>query len=543
MTIKEITALRKSGRLPEALEAAETEFSQNANHFTANALFWCLYELLKQQEGEEASANFERMKELYEGFCPGNELMQKTLASGEQRFLPHCQEVKALLEKAKDKENKENLFAEFSHIASWFDDGSLDPKLYSDFGWLIFYLLRKTDLQNARERKILLNQYLKLQLEAPSMLHSLMLKEAVKVEQNTPLQFRIRDFVRMWNLENLRDEDWEQFHAESGNDFQSNVEKLISVYVKELKTDKAEAPEEFCQLVDKALEKYPNNQNMPYFKAAILIGKGKTGEALDYYKDMILRFPSKFYLWSQAAELVDDPDTKIGLLCKALTCGAEDEFVGGVRLKLAGLLIKKELKANARYELKKYRHIYMAKGWHLKQAFFNLVGQAGTVTAESNDDLYAEYAAKADEFIYSALPAMVAVKTGTLMADDRFHPGRKIATWILRLEDSTVRLRKPAKYGLDRRTPDGALFDIKMKDEKVVWIRPHEGTAELPWLKEGSGEVRLRTDRNGRRFAIVADSYVGDKLLKGIADGQHITILAARQKDGRWSAISILKRR
>ena len=99
MTIKEITALRKSGRLPEALEAAETEFSQNANHFTANALFWCLYELLKQQEGEEASANFERMKELYEGFCPGNELMQKTLASGEQRFLPHCQEVKAFSKK------------------------------------------------------------------------------------------------------------------------------------------------------------------------------------------------------------------------------------------------------------------------------------------------------------------------------------------------------------------------------------------------------------------------------------------------------------
>ena len=35
MTIKEITALRRAGRLDEALQAAENEFSLNANNFTA----------------------------------------------------------------------------------------------------------------------------------------------------------------------------------------------------------------------------------------------------------------------------------------------------------------------------------------------------------------------------------------------------------------------------------------------------------------------------------------------------------------------------
>ena len=42
MTIKEITNLRKSGRLQEALEAANNEFSKNSNIYTAGALFWCL---------------------------------------------------------------------------------------------------------------------------------------------------------------------------------------------------------------------------------------------------------------------------------------------------------------------------------------------------------------------------------------------------------------------------------------------------------------------------------------------------------------------
>lgn len=48
MTIREITALRRSGQLSEALQAAEAEFAQNANKFTAGALFWCLNDLLKQ---------------------------------------------------------------------------------------------------------------------------------------------------------------------------------------------------------------------------------------------------------------------------------------------------------------------------------------------------------------------------------------------------------------------------------------------------------------------------------------------------------------
>ena len=65
MTIKEITNLRKSGRLQEALEAANNEFSKNSNIYTAGALFWCLYYLLKQQSDGDAQEMLERMKALY----------------------------------------------------------------------------------------------------------------------------------------------------------------------------------------------------------------------------------------------------------------------------------------------------------------------------------------------------------------------------------------------------------------------------------------------------------------------------------------------
>ena len=62
MTIKEITALRKSGRLQEALEAAEKEFAQSVNKYTVGALFWCLNDLYKQQSSDDAKPTINRMK-------------------------------------------------------------------------------------------------------------------------------------------------------------------------------------------------------------------------------------------------------------------------------------------------------------------------------------------------------------------------------------------------------------------------------------------------------------------------------------------------
>lgn len=539
MTIKEITALRKSGHLQEALEGAEMEFAKNVNKYTVGAMFWCLNDLYKQQNSNDSAATIERMKSLYNDYCVGDEYMQKALESAERHSLPHFQEIKDAVDKVK---SGANAICAHQQAMVWYKEGQLDTKLYSDFGWLTYYALKQTSIRETHKRKVLLNQYLQLDLPKPSILHSLILGEAIKVEQNTPLMFRIRDFIRIWGLENLRQEDWEQYRTEEGNTLPSTVEKLIGVYTKELKTDGVESPEDFNLLVDRALTKYPKSQNMPYFKATVLISQGKVLEALNYYKNLILQFPSKFYLWNQTAELVEDIDTKIGLLCKALTCGADDEFLGGVRLRLASLLYQKGRSKNAKYELERYRETYQNKGWNLKPEFFQVYNQVNSVDkAIDNNMLYSEYAVKADEFIYRSLPTVVAVKVAETQSEDRNHPGRKITTWVLRTAKDTVRLRKPAKFRLNRRTPNGAIFDVKLHDVTVVWIKEHIDSLSESWLKEISGEVHLRTDRNGKKYAIVSGSYIGENLLEGINDGERIKILSIQQKDGRWSAISILK--
>lgn len=539
MTVKEITALRKSGQLRAALDAAENEFANAINKYTVGTLFWCLNDMYKQQDKEDAIISIERMKALYDEYGSEDELMQKSLAAAQKRIIPYYGMIKDALTKAKEGVDISEIY---STIRQLYDSSGLDPELYTDFGWLIYYTIRNTLINDVNNRKQLLNQYLKLNLSRPSVLHSRILAEAIKIEHTYPLQFRIRDFIRLWGLENLMDEDWEQFTTEAGHVLPSLVEKLIGVYAKEIKTDGIIASEEFNDLVDKALERYPQNQNMPYFKAIVLISQGNKEEAIEYYKSLILRFPSKFYLWSQIAELVEEPDIKIGLLCKALTVGVEDTFLGGVRLRLAQLLIYKGLMPNAQYELNKYKEVYSSHGWSLKPEYWQLSNQIVNVSDEDNNQsIYLEYCPKADNFVYCALPSIIAIKISDRLLDDRNRQGKKFVQWTLRSKDGVLRLKKPAKYGLGK-SRNGSVFEVKVYNDKIVWIKPSQANPlQQDWIKKIEGSVKLRSDRNGRTYAILDGAYIEEKLLKSITTGQYVKIIAISQGDGRWSAISLAK--
>lgn len=538
MTIKEITQLRKSGQIEEAFQAAESEFELNANKYTASALFWCLNDMRKLQTMSEASDSVERMQSLYQNYCEGDEYMQKTLESASKLILPHYKDLQDAVDKAK---NGLDVSGTYRELISLLENDEINPQLYGNLGWLIYFMLKRTQSDDVQLRKALLYQYLKLELPRPSLLHSLILVEGIKVEQDKPLQFRIRDFIKLWGLENLREEDWEQFQSKDNNTLPSSVEKLIGVYAKELKTDNIVSPDDFSALVDQALVRYPYNQNMPYFKATVLLSQGKKEEALSYYKDLIIKYPSKFYLWHQASELIDDVVTKIGFLSKALTSGADSEYLGGVRLRMAGLMIERNLDGNARYELEKYQETYQAKGWKLKPEFWTMYNKVSTaVTAENNSNVYKAYSRKADDYIYGSLPETMAVKVSDKSVDDRLHSGKKYIQWTLRADNAVLRLKKPNRFGLDRYARNGSVFTVRIIEGKIVWIKPSEKVPADSWIKQVSGNVHLRKDRNGKKYAIINGVYVSERLLSDVSEGQNINVLALCQDDGRWSAISLI---
>lgn len=534
-TIQEITALRKAGRLDEALQAAESEFAQNANNYTAGALFWCLNVLYKKPE-QDVQTIVERMQRLYEDYCPGDAYMTRALESARN---PHYQEVNRAVEESKAGVNA---LRNYQSVERLFSNGQLAPSLFQKFGWLIYYALRHTDTSHVQLRKEMLCHYLQLNLAKPSLLHSSILREAIRTERDTPLQFRFRDFIRLWGLENLTDDDWQQYKTEEGNTLLSTVEKLIGVYAKELKTDNVAATEEFAALVDRALEKYPNSQNMPYFKATVLISLERRDEAVGYYRDLILCFPSKFYLWQQTAELVDDPNIKTGLLCKAVTSGGDEQFLGGVRLALAQQLIEAGEMESGRYELDRYHDLYQSRGWGVKTKYWELFNHVRNVTAAAdNREIYSIYSRYADEFVYGTLPVLPAVKISERTINDRNRPGRKFTVWTLRTKYGHLTVKKPQKFKLTAKERAGVLFNIKLYARKVVWMQAVDTLPQSDWVKELAGSLHLRIDRNGRKYAIIGGAYVGEKLLEGRSEGETVKIVAVKQDDGRFSAVSLKK--
>lgn len=540
MTVKEITELRKSGRLQEAYEAAEKEFSANINVYTVGSLFWCLNDFCKNEtDHDKLISLYERMLSLRDSYCPNDEYMDRSLKSLEAKIDPLGQELKLARENAKDGDVNDQTLNKFQNL---FNAGNLQEGLYTDFGWLIYYHLKATDLKISFKRKQLLHLYFKLNLHRPDFLHSLILSEAIKVEKNTPLQFRIRDFMKLWGWDNFIEDDWKQYTNEKGHK-PSRIEKLISVYAKELITDGIESPKEFTELVDKALDRFSNNQYLPLYKAQVLKSLGKLEDAVNYYRDLILKSPSKAFLWNQAAELVEDIDLGIALLCKAISVEKDEAFIGGVRLNLISSLIENGLLGQAKYELERYENFYKSKNWSLKPDFHELVSKIPTdIISENTDSLYRQSFPLAEEFIYGNIPSEFAIKISDKLIDDNKHPGEKITQWNLRTRNGLFRLLKPNKFGLDKKEKNGTPFDIKIDNGKIVWIRKSQSEPlKQDWIKKAEGSIKIRIDRKGNPYAILDRVYIGKQYTSGIGDGESARVIAVKQEDGRWSAIALTR--
>lgn len=274
-------------------------------------------------------------------------------------------EIKAATELARSGKQTTELYDRLSTLHK---SGHLDRDLFLNFGWLIYYNLKYIPVNNVLPRKRLMVQYLNLDLERPSLLHSLMLVEAIKLKKKSPAQFRFRDFVELWGLANLRDEDWENFKPENGRAKNSLVENLIGVYVHEIGKDHAVASEEFSRLLDKAIEIYRSNPHLPLYRAVMLEAQGRKEEALTCYCSLLKRWPRKFYLWSRAEALLpaSDLDTRIALLCKAVTLARDKTFLGDIRLRLANVLHRKGMHHHAKHELNQYLRLYTSQRWQIK---------------------------------------------------------------------------------------------------------------------------------------------------------------------------------
>lgn len=219
MSIREVTNLRRKGKLKEAYDMARRELNEDPNEWTRMSMFWVLRDLaiktyVPAQNMEQARLCLNDMESLLPNMIDDNGIGKKAYQNLYKLILPNANEVKAALDLSKTNPNEA-----YQKITRLFgaDAIQLDYNLHEDFGWLIYrYMKANTDILTSVQIRCLLRDYMQLKNTRPSLLHSMILNYALNFSKGHS-DFNFYRFFILWGAENFRPEDYQEGYIDGHN--------------------------------------------------------------------------------------------------------------------------------------------------------------------------------------------------------------------------------------------------------------------------------------------------------------------------------------
>lgn len=208
---REVTDLRRAGRLEEAYELAIRERKEEPGAWSDTALFWVLYDMAKlnlQRNSPQAKLNakecMDRMQELSTTIIDDSDTAKNCLSWLRKQLIDHYDTLKAISE-----QSKSNPIAAYDKavLLCGSKGESIDSQLHEDFGWIIYRYMRvRLEELTSLEVRGLLRDYMSLKNPRPSMLHSTILGFAAKFAR-THHDFIFPNFLKLWGVDNFTRED------------------------------------------------------------------------------------------------------------------------------------------------------------------------------------------------------------------------------------------------------------------------------------------------------------------------------------------------
>ena len=235
--VKDITAMRKSGRLEEAYEMAQALREADPGEWADMALFWVLRDMVGQlldtptDEGRvRAQDLLTQMEGLQRTMKDDKNLGKPAIMKLRRMLSPHASDIAACSELAKS--DPITAFDRASNIVGRQGE-SLDPSLHEELGWIYYrYLRAKGDQLAPREGPAVLWKYLCLTNKRPSLLHSMMLGQAVTLRR-LGQDFSFSGFLQHWDPRMLRWEDLQPTRDGNGGTFPSLLSRVCDQLAQE----------------------------------------------------------------------------------------------------------------------------------------------------------------------------------------------------------------------------------------------------------------------------------------------------------------------
>ena len=430
---KEVFAKRKEGAIDEAYKMAlEVMASPQVDDWDRKAFAWCLIDLIKRDVTDGQLENLQHYRSQLESIAvdPADDVLSK----GVRHALSLCNPFGRQISEAKAlSKSGQHAQAAAIYRKVWMN-GAADQDIQTSFGWELYQhtkaMLARENL-SVGEVKRNLSDYLKLEIEKPSPLHSRILQLAAKLAGQDKL--KMLAFSLRWNLRYLRGEDFERYRAEDGREFPSLAEKVIQQAGKEAAAaDDADGQAYMLPFIDGAMGRFPDNVFLKLNKTKLLLALGRHDEALAFGIAVTKAKSSDYWAWGLLGEILSqkDQDAALGCYCKALTCPSEDKFTGKIRLKVAKYMLEANDYAAAKHEVEAVIRAKEQEGYKIPEEVACIAAQdwfAGVQAKASNRDYYRLHAKAAEALLLSDLPWIDACLGGTFVVSGRENkPKRKL---------------------------------------------------------------------------------------------------------------------
>jgi len=411
-TSKDAFALRKSGKLDEALDLSRSLYRADpSDEWIIRAYSWTLISLIWENRTSDAGNKY--AEELRKLPAIEDEVLLEKRIKALNAVDPINNETFKVIQLSKDGKHSAALKA----IRELREKHGEHSEIDKAYGWELWHAI-STEMYGDKEPnksliQSLFREYGRLAVDTPSELHSRMLDIAARAASKD-LFPTFSGFLIWWDPENLRDVDFTQNRTASGDVYESPVEHVIKAlgHVAKLgmPDDQLATASRF---IKDNCERYPEQKWFPYYLSLYLNKIGKHEQALEFLTPIAREKSNEFWAWQHMADCFEnDTDKQLACLSRAALCQVkEDVFLCNVRVSLADSLLTQGRAGHAKYQLEVVRELREKNDWSIKGRLEELLNDSRIIEAETdpNLDLIKQYAKKADGILTQDLPRFDAV--------------------------------------------------------------------------------------------------------------------------------------
>lgn len=214
--------------------------------------------------------------------------------------------------------------------------------------------------------------------------------------------FSMLDFLSVMKVEQIGDNDWKTITVPAvdgtpSHPIPSVAQQLLTCAFHEIQeTPTADNALKVMPLLQEAVRRHPRDKNNQRYMAVVYRIMGERDKAVAIYRQLLSKYRDS-YLYSELAELTDEPGLKAALYCKAIQNQRQEKFCSGYRLELARLLVSRD-KARAAYELQKCIATRKASGFGVTLEMQQMLGQLEGVMPVSEAEQRLFYQRMAEKY-------------------------------------------------------------------------------------------------------------------------------------------------